>query len=230
VPYALRSWRAIEDTTQRTEPWLLPALRRLRDLRRADPSASDLTALDARRALRFLAGAQALPAPALGWRQNPGWHTRQLHDWKARFRGTLVEDIFVDDLSMARHQQLYDPAFPARWRALVLAKIAGISQPGMVADDPATSALRAAADAGLSYESLSPAQRAKWLAPGELAGLLPDEAMVTILIRSYQPPRGLSELVDVSAGPLITQQAIRSCVAAAFATNEATAARAPRMK
>ena len=39
VPYALRSWRTIEDTTQRTEPWLLPALRRLRDLRRADPSA-----------------------------------------------------------------------------------------------------------------------------------------------------------------------------------------------
>jgi hypothetical protein len=227
LPYTLRSWHAIEETAQRTEPWLLPALRRLRDLRRTDPSASDLKALDARRALHYLAGAQAPPAPALGWRQNPGWHTRLLHDWKARFRGALVEDIFVDDLSIARYQQLYDRAFPARWRALVLGKIAGISQPGMTAGDPATSALRAAAAAGLSYESLSAAQRAEWLTPGELTRLLPGEAMVTLLVRSYQPPRGLSELVDVSAGPPIARQAIRSWVAAAFATNEATAARAP---
>lgn len=227
LPYTLRSWHAIEETAQRTDPWLLPALRRLRDLRRTDPSASDLTAADARRALHYLADAQAPPAPALGWRQNPGWHTRLLDDWKARFRGALVEDIFVDDLSIARYQQLYDRAFPARWRALVLGKIAGISQPDMAAGDPATSALRAAAAAGLSHESLSAAQRAEWLTPGELAGLLPGEAMVTLLVRSYQPPRGLSELVDASAGPLIARQAIRSCIAAAFATNEATAARAP---
>jgi TfuA-like protein len=77
LPYTLRSWHAIEETAQRTEPWLLPALRRLRDLGRTDPSASDLKALDARRALRYLAGAQAPPAPALGWRQNPGWHTKR---------------------------------------------------------------------------------------------------------------------------------------------------------
>jgi hypothetical protein len=227
LPYSHRSWHAIEDTAQRTEPWLLPALRRLRDLGHTDPSASDLQALDARRALRYLAGVQAPAGPALGWRQNPGWHTRLLHDWKARFRGEMVEGIFVDDLSIARYQQLYDRAFPARWQALVLGKIAGISQPGMAAGDPATSALRAAAAAGLSYESLSAAQRAEWLTPGELARLRPSEAMVTLLVRSYQPPRGLSELADVSAGPLIARQAIRSCITAAFATNEATAARAP---
>jgi hypothetical protein len=227
LPYTRRSWRAIEETAQRTEPRLLPAWRRLQDLRRADPSASDLKTLDARRALPYLAGAAAPAAPALGWRRNPGWHTRLLYDWKARFRGTLVEDIFVDDLSIARYQQLYDRGFPARWRALVLGKIAGISPPEKAADDPAVAALRAAAGAGLSYESLSAAQRAEWLTPGELASLPPGEAMVTILVRSYQPPRGLFELVDVPAGPLIARQATRCCVAAAFATNEATAARAP---
>ncbi len=227
LPYTRRSWRAIEETAQRLEPRLMPALRRLRDLRQADPSASDLKALDARRALRYLGAAEVPTAPSLGWRQNPGWHTRLLYDWKAQFRGAPVEDVFVDDLSIARYQQIYDRVFPARWRAHVLAKIAGFSEPGTATGDLETAALRAAADAGLSYESLSAAQLAEWLTPGEMARLLPAEAMVTLLVRSYLPPRGLSELVDVSAGSLISRQTIRSDVAAAFATNEAAAERAP---
>jgi hypothetical protein len=221
VSYTCRSWRAIEAAVQSADPWLLPALRRMRHLRPADPSASDLKASDARRALHYLTCAQPPPEQALGWRSNRVWHTRLLHDWKAQFRGEAVEDIFADDLSTARYQQLYDPRFPARWRAFVLGKIAGVSQPGMPA------ALLAAADAGLSYESLSQAQKAEWLTPSELASLLPDEAMVAILVRSYQPPRGLVELIEVTAGPLTARQATRSLVAAAFATNEAAAAKAP---
>jgi hypothetical protein len=227
MSYTRRSWRAIEDAVQRTDPWLLPALRRMGHLRSADPPASDLKALDARRALHDLTGAQPPPEQALGWRLNRSWRTRLLYDWKARFRGEVVEDIFADDLSIARYQQLYDPRFPARWRAFVLGKIAGVSQPGMAPGDLVPAALLAAADAGLSYESLSQAQKAEWLTPGELASLLPDEAMSTILVRSYQPPRGLSELIEVTAEPLTARQATRSLVAAAFAANEAAAAKAP---
>lgn len=227
VSYTFRSWRAIEDAVQRTDPWLLPALRRLRDLPPADPSASDLKALDARRALHDLTCAQPPPAQALGWRRDRGWHTRPLYDWKAQFRGEVVEDIFADDLSNARYQQIYDRGFPARWRAFVLGKIASVSQPGMATGDLVPAALLTAADAGLSYESLSQTQKAEWLTPSELASLLPDEAMVTILVRSYQPPRGLFELIEVTAGPLPARQATRSLVAAAFATNEAAAVKAP---
>ncbi|MFJ9250689.1 hypothetical protein [Streptomyces sp. NPDC101776] len=131
-------------------------------------------------------------------------------------------------LAVLQHQQLYDAAFPARWRARVLAAVAG-EDTGP--DGVEAAALRAAAPEGLDAGALSRQQLAHWLHPFELRALPPGEALLRVVVRSARLDGAWSvwpstraeagELVDDS---LPTAQNI----AGAYAVNAAIEAADPR--
>jgi len=64
LPYAGRTWTRIGHSVRRSEPSLLPVLALVRDYARTNAAAMDLMALDARRALGYVAAVPELSAPA----------------------------------------------------------------------------------------------------------------------------------------------------------------------
>jgi hypothetical protein len=223
LPYPERSWLAIEHRVRRRDPWLTPALDRVRAYAQANAAALDLKAADARRALSYASSCQWRPSRAgTGWGEPRTWHTRHLHDWQVQFGGQPSDSPIVPDLAVARYQQLFDPAFPSRWRSFVLARIAGTDN-----RDLERAALAAAAAQGLNAADLSAGQTGYWVTPAESQALSPDELLLTVLVRSYRSPRGARDVVD-AAGAAAADPAIRKIVAEHYATNAAIAAKSPR--
>lgn len=84
----------------------------------------DLKREDAEQALLLIAaGLPAAPGAGL-WAQEP-WRTSFVPYWQAVFRPDKQSPGRGAFLALLQHQQLYDPAFPARWRARVLSTVAG---------------------------------------------------------------------------------------------------------
>jgi len=222
LPYSERSWAAIEHRIGQLDRALIPALTRFRAYAEADVSAFDLKALDARRALSYVASGQwRSDRDGLIWREPRTWHTRHLHDWQVQFGGQPSDGQFVPDLAVARYLQLHDPGFPARWRAFVLGRIAGTN-----IGDLERAALCTAAAQGLSTDDLSAKVTSFWLTNEESPTLSQDESLLAILVRSYRSSRGLQDIVDAAAVDRAAP-AIRRLVAEHFATNAAIAAKAP---
>jgi hypothetical protein len=201
LPFHDRSWPRITLTIRNTEPGLVPAWERLREGVRRAPADVDIKAADARGALKSLVSCPSSTPTNNVWRADTAWRTPLLGEWQARFRGRWVDDVFVSDASLLRYLQIFTADFPRRW-----AEFARVAMPEGAADD-------------LSIARLSPTQRAYWLTPSELCGLIPADQNATILVRSFRTPGGLKDMID---NPMLMDDAERvvAKVAEACAVNE----------
>ncbi|MFE2940269.1 TfuA-like protein [Streptomyces sp. NPDC059255] len=231
LPYASRTWTALGRLA--AGEGLGAAFSRADVWRRRHPC--DAKREDAERALALVA--VGLP-PALGaraWAGEP-WQTSFVRYWRAAFQpGAVACGQPVSFLALLHHQQLYDPGFPDRWRARVLA---ALSQE--TCDDvcrPVRSAvverraLRFAAAEGVEVTHMSGEQLAHWLTPEEMSRLPAEEALVRVVVRSARLdgawtvwPATVAEAGDLIGSVPMTAEA----VAAAFALNAEIEAANPR--
>lgn len=140
----------------------------------------DLKREDAETALRVLAKGQFTTeeTTAPGWAEEP-WQTSFVRYWSAAF--APVTDSGLPFLPLLQHQQLYDPAFPRRWRAHVLSRLAAAdgqhaAQEGAVEDF--------AARRGLALADLTGEQLAYWLTAYERSHADPGEQLIRLVVRS----------------------------------------------
>jgi hypothetical protein len=222
LPYTARSWAALGRLA--AGEGLGPAFSRADTWRRRHPC--DAKREDAERALALVA-AGLPPAPGAGAWADESWRTSFVRYWQAAFRpGAVTCGQSVSFLALLHHQQLYDPAFPGRWRTRVLAAIAheacgGVCRPVRSAAVERC-ALRCAAAAGVEVASMSGDQLAHWLTEEELSQLPPEEALVRIVVRSARLdgawtvwPAAVAEAGDLLGSVSLVAEA----VAAAFALN-----------
>jgi hypothetical protein len=222
LPYSERSWAAIEHLVRQRDPILASAAIRIRAYAQANAAKVDLKAIDAHKALCYVASGQWRSSrDELDWREPRTWHTRHLHDWQVQYGSQIADDPFVPDLAVARYLQLHDPGFPSRWRAFALGRIAGANVGNL---DRA--ALRAAAARGLSAGDLSARTISFWLTAEESRTLSQSQSLLAILVRSYRSHRGLRDVVDAAA-VTTADPAIRNLVAEHYATNAAIVAKFP---
>lgn len=222
LPYTSRSWTALGRLA--AGEGLGPAFSRADAWRRTHPC--DAKREDAERALALVA-AGLPPAPGAGaWAGEP-WQTSFVRYWQAAFRpGAVACGQPVSFLALLHHQQLYDPGFPDRWRARVLAAIAhetcdGVCRPVRSAAVE-RSALRCAAAAGVEVAGMSGDQLAHWLTEEEVSRLPPGEALVRVVVRSARLDGAWTVWPGtvVEAGDLLGSVPVAAeAVAAAFALN-----------
>ncbi|MET7686212.1 TfuA-like protein [Streptomyces sp. NPDC005423] len=222
LPFTRRTWAALARRAR--EEGAGAAFAAADGWRRRNPY--DVKREDAEHAL-VLVAAGGLPAPEPGpgeWDEEP-WRTSFVRYWTAAHRPGPGGVPF---LAVLQHQQLYDSGFPARWRARVLAAVAGRDTGP---DGVEAAALRTAAAEGVDTAAMSRQQLAYWLTPAELRALPPGEALLRVMVCSARldgawtvwpsSPAEAGELLDDS---LPTAQD----VAAAYAVNAATMAADPR--
>jgi len=201
VYYADRTWQAV---TAAAAPDLLTAMSRFSRWR-AGPGSGLVPAKlrDARQVLQ-LAAAGTLPRPGPVFWSGTRWGSARLQDWLAASRGTKVAGVHVTFRDILAHQQIYDPAWPLRWRRHVLSWIAGSCGPARPGG-----ALDAARVGGLDVTCLSPAQLSYWLTPAEICSLDDREQLARILTRAVpQDPVALVWPVTArQAGALISPSA-----------------------
>ncbi|MFC8824743.1 TfuA-like protein [Streptomyces sp. NPDC057137] len=231
LPYTSRSWTALGRLA--AGEGLGPAFNRADAWRRTHPY--DAKREDAEEALALVAAGLS---PALGtgaWAGEP-WRTSFVRYWQAAFRpGAVACGQPVGFLAILHHQQLYDPEFPGRWRARVLAAIA--HETGDDVCRPVRSeavercALRCAAAAGEEVGSMSGDQLAHWLTVDEVSQLPPEEALARVVVRSARLdgawtvwPATMTEAGDLLGSVPLAAEA----VVAAFALNTETEAADPR--
>jgi hypothetical protein len=228
LPYHRRTWETVSQAAAAAE--LGAAAKRLHAWRERRPI--DIKRQDAEQALAMLATGQPVPPPDTSWWRGQPWRTSFVRYWNARFRARIVDGEPVPFLAILAHQQLYDPGFPARWRALVLSWIAGRHShcAGRQAADVEDRALATAAERGLSLDDLTAEQRGYWLTPAEIRTASPREALLRILVRSARldSAAAIWPSNHAEAGCLINS-AIPSAriAAAAFHLNDQTARAAP---
>ncbi|MFB8031728.1 TfuA-like protein [Streptomyces sp. NPDC056004] len=222
LPYTSRSWTALGRLAAREG--LGPAFIRADTWRRTHPC--DDKREDAERALALVAAGLPPSRGAGVWAREP-WQTSFVRYWQAAFRpGVVARGQSVSFLVLLHHQQLYDPGFPDRWRARVLAAIA--HDTGDDVCRPARSvavqrsALRFVAAAGLEVASMSGDQLAYWLTEEEVSRLPLEEALVRVVVRSARLdgawtvwPATVAEAGDLLGSVPLAAEA----VAAAFALN-----------
>ncbi|MET7422125.1 TfuA-like protein [Dactylosporangium sp. NPDC005555] len=230
MPYPQRTWPALARAAT-AEPDLTDAIRRITDWRHTHPAAGNVKRDDAISALAWVAaGCPNLPAADLSWTTQP-WRTSYTRHWRSRYCLVPAGDSYVPFLAVLQHQQLYDPVFPARWRRYVLTWIAGQTPPPATDTALDAAALAAAAQHGLTADTLTPDQRSHWLTPTELLSLCNDDALLRIVVRSARLdaaaaiwPTSLDEARDLIEPGRHSPRHI----AAAFATNAAAVAADPR--
>lgn len=142
-----------------------------------------------------------------------------------------MDGIEVPFLAVFRHQQLYDPGFPARWRAHVLARIAATAPRRRAGYSAAQLALNVARQNGLDVRVLTQTQIRYWLTGEELATLGGAEQMSRILVRAASVDRaapGIWPSCQAEAQGLLNPSvASLEAAAAAFRRNHEVAAAAP---
>ncbi|MFF0149418.1 hypothetical protein [Amycolatopsis sulphurea] len=148
------------------------------------------------------------------WTANDDWRNRFITEWQVEFSVSPVEGTDVSLGATIRYQQIHLEDFPARWRRYVLGHLAG---PGPE-DEREVRALRVAARHGLSSESLTVEQTGYWLTPAEAAELPGAEALLRILVRSYQPQCPAGDLASAEPG-VGADPAARRAVAEAEVVN-----------
>jgi hypothetical protein len=209
IHYAARTWAAIAVAAA---PGLEePMARFCRWRAAANPVPAKLR--DARETLRLVAAGK-LPRPASAVWPSARWDSCQLHDWLASYHGQIIGGVYVPFRAVLAHQQLYDPAWPGRWRRHVLSWIAARGRrPG--GHDVALDTARAA---GLDVTNLTPAQAGYWLTPAERAALDVDDQLARILTRAVpQDPAALVWPVTAAQAGELVNPAMDSGHAAAAA-------------
>ncbi|MDT8913107.1 TfuA-like protein [Amycolatopsis sp. PS_44_ISF1] len=203
--YTERTWEALHDAE--TD--------RLRAFLADHPREADVKAADALEVLAELARGELPTTPETGaWAEDEDWRNWYIDEWQTEFAVEPVDGVEASLGATIRYQQIHLEDFPARWRRLVLAHIAG---PGPE-PELAGRALRAAAGHGLTPGTLTAGQTGHWLTPAEADGLPPDEALVRILVRSYRPRCPTSDLARAEPG-LGADPAARRAVAEAEVVN-----------
>ncbi|MBD0742978.1 hypothetical protein BG418_01290 [Streptomyces sp. CBMA152] len=217
LPYSRRSWAALG--RRAADGGSGEAFGRVDAWRRVH--CYDVKREDAEQALALVASG-TLQTPDTGVWGGEAWRTSFVRFWTAMFRP--VAGWEAPFLPVLQHQQLYDPAFPGRWRKRVLAAVAAPAH-------EEADALRVAADDGLACARLSRQQRAFWLTPKELHGLDSREALLRIIVRSARFdgawsvwPTTATEAADLLEAPAASAAAVVS----AFAINQAVEAADPR--
>ncbi|MCC3768800.1 TfuA-like protein [Streptomyces sp. UNOC14_S4] len=215
LPYQSRSWRAVERCAEGDSRLTAESFRNIRSFLAAHPEHADVKAADAQATLGNLAGLATTAGS--GWAAG-SWRNRACYAWEAEFTGGTVENRPVSRAAVLRYLQVHHPAFPGRWRAVVLAAIAGDGRPSR------SRALEVAAGHGLTARSLTAAQKSAWLTPREIREFdeAPDESLVRVLVRSYRPPRGVWDLVRAMPD-LADDPEARRAVAESSAINDEVA-------
>lgn len=220
--FTRRTWPALAGAAGSD---LRPALARLAGWRHDRAAVAYAKACDARAALHLVAAGE-LPSARPGPWAACQWGNMFLRDWLARFRGELIDGVYVPFELVLRHQQIYDPGYSRRWRHFVLSWIAGDARPGY--EDRALDAVEAA---GISIRYLSARQVAYWLTAEEAATVGDREQLARILVRAVPEdltapiwPASAAE-AGVLLNPVLKSASI---TAAAIRRNEAIAATGPQ--
>lgn len=211
--YTERSWQqfyrvAARQVSQR-------ATDALRDHLQKHPEDGDLKRSDTARTLADLDAIVASGnSVSLGHWWNP-----HVYGWLPEFRGDRDEDgDLVSEADLLRHEQLYAPDFPQRWRDFVIAETAtapGITSP---ASDEGAVAREVLGRVGALPGLRGPDNQL--LTTAERAELTDAEAAVRTLVRCYRPPRGLYDVVRRISIPPSRAAQIRPAVRQARALNE----------
>lgn len=140
----------------------------------------DLKREDAETALRFLTKGQCTTAEVMvtGWAKEP-WQTSFVRYWSAAF--TPATDSGLPFLPLLQHQQLYDPAFPRRWRTHVLSRF--LATDGQHAIDT-RDVEDLAGRRGLALADLTEEQLAYWLTADERSHADHGEQLIRLVVRS----------------------------------------------
>ncbi|MEV0636395.1 TfuA-like protein [Streptomyces sp. NPDC050619] len=140
----------------------------------------DLKREDAETALRVLARDEFTTAEATapGWTEEP-WETSFVRYWNAAF--APATDNGLPFLPLLQHQQLYDPAFPRRWRTHVLSCL-------LAADGQRAVQEKAVEDfvarRGLALADLTAEQLSYWLTAYEQVHADRGEQLILLVVRS----------------------------------------------
>lgn len=193
LPLADRRWPVIaarstgESGAGGTDPWP-----RLRDLVHP-PAGESVQFQDALRALDFVSGpgADDRPRPAGSPVRVPV--TPYVRAWLDQHRRRRVAGEWVDDVSVLRFLQLYDPAFPERWAGYTL----GVIADGTPRTTPMTAEARRELDdrcverarQRLGGAAVPESAQRYWLAAREFS-LGDRERLLRVLVRSYRVPGG----------------------------------------
>ncbi|WP_137992699.1 TfuA-like protein [Streptomyces vilmorinianum] len=224
LPYTRRTWQALGRVAREAD--LDKPFTALNEWR--STHSYDAKREDAEEALALVAAGLPVPSGSEAWRDEL-WRTSFVRYWTATFRPTAT-GIELPFLSLLQHQQIYDPGFPARWRARVLSRITGLAATAPGAQMEAA-AIKAAFADGVALAALAPEQKAFWLTPGEVQSLPQHEALLRIMVRSARLdgawdawPASRAEAGELLEAPVQTAEH----VAVACQINTAVAADNPR--
>ncbi len=213
LPYTERSWRGIGRVAR--EPADAAALDRIGRFLRAWPEHADIKASDAIDTLTRLAELTSNMTER-PWAAEPGWRSRFVYRWLADTAGVRTGDVHVSDGDAVRYRQVYDPRFPGRWRRFALRHIAE-TRGSVTAASLETAAIEAAAENGVTAESLTGLHATAWLSESEAGEPPSDETLRLMLVRSFRPLRGT---YDVVAGePDLIDDETRAAVAQSHVVN-----------
>ena len=220
IRYSERSWLAVRRAVDATESGANCGAALL-EFVESHPAATNIKAADALDTLRRIADGE-LPdgrPSALPWVLTD-WRNRHVGEWRAEFAVSRVSDVEVSESLVVRYQQLYLDEFPARWERYALGRIAdaGSADSGSTDEDLITRALTKAAQDGLTAASMTDAQFRYWLTGQEKSNLSVDEAMLRVLVRSYQPLHPTRDLID-DQPDLVADGNVRRVVAEAVTVN-----------
>lgn len=198
MSYTDRSWRSISSELERGRPPLHTSVLRVRAFLDENAWYSNIKAADAVDTLTRLepitAGRKPLSKP---WIHRTDWRTRHLYEWTANFAGSRCDDVWVEFGSVIRYRQIYDAAFPRRWRRFALGRIGRTrcSYDHEPTDaELLAGAVAVAGEMGLDGESLTNSHLDEWALDAERE-LSAAQLLGVVLVRSYRPPNGVYDLL-----------------------------------
>lgn len=247
LPFPSRSWRLAVRRTGGLDP---AAGERLLAWIAAHRVETDLKRLDALEALAFVTSpegtADAPAGPPWPPLREPGspqlWRTDRLRGWTLRHDVREADGRDIPAGAEIHYAQLTDPAFPARWYAACLRRMADLPVVPAAAGarglaEAEAKVLAEAAERGLTLATLRPDHVGTLLSDAERSGLSRDAALLRLLVRlSGMSPGVLPGADDPGAtdqwvAALVADRAAtRAAVAAAFAANAAMTAADPRRR
>ncbi|NGO40663.1 TfuA-like protein [Streptomyces ureilyticus] len=226
LPYTRRTWTALHRATASTD--LPAALHRVDLWRQSHPY--DVKREDAEYALRWIDSPDfAVYRPFTDPMSGQAWRTSFTTLWQGLYAPAGQAPAPQLPLgALMQYQQLYDPAFPGRWRTRVLAAVA---RPGGGPQEAEAAAVKSAADRGVHADALAVDQLAFWLTEPELQALDSAELLRRVMVRSASFDSAWSvwpATREDAAGLLADAEATASTVAAALELNAAVAADHPQ--
>jgi hypothetical protein len=227
LPYIRRTWTALHRAAAATG--MGTALQKVDLWRQAH--SYDLKREDAQYALRWVdspdfAGYRPFTD---SWRGQP-WRTSFTALWHGLYApGGQAPAPELPAGALVQYQQLYDPAFPQRWRTRVLTSIARVC--GASLEEAEAAAVKAAAEQGVHTEALTPDQLAFWLTDEEIRALDGPEMLRRVMVRSASWDRAWNvwpATREHAAQLLADPEETAAAVAAALELNACVAAEHPQ--